>query len=105
MKSHDSPEILIDIQDIKKSFKKHRVQELLVLDQVNFSIAKGDIVAILGKSGSGKSTLLRIIAGLINATSGQVLYRDQPITQPIPGLTMVFQPSAFCFIALVDGVG
>jgi len=82
---------IIQIDNIKKSFQKHRVQELLVLDEVNFDMREGEIIALLGKSGSGKSTLLRIIAGLIAATDGQVLYHGSPIMSPVSGLTMVFQ--------------
>jgi len=82
---------VIEIDNVKKSFRKPGSQELLVLDQVNFQIAEGEIIALLGKSGSGKSTLLRIIAGLIQATDGKVLYHGQPINEPVPGLTMVFQ--------------
>lgn len=82
---------LIQISDIKKSFKKQRQQELLVLDKVNFNIREGEIIALLGRSGSGKSTLLRIIAGLVKPTSGEVIFNDQPIHKPVPGLTMVFQ--------------
>ena len=82
---------IIEVKNIKKSFKKGRKQELLVLDHVNFNLYAGEIVALLGKSGSGKSTLLRIIAGLIAPTSGEVLYQGQPIVQPVQGLTMVFQ--------------
>lgn len=86
-----SNDIVIDVKSIKKSFKKHGSQALLVLDNVNFTINSGEIIAILGKSGSGKSTLLRIIAGLIKSTSGEVLYYGQPIVKPERGLTMVFQ--------------
>lgn len=82
---------LLQVKNIKKAFKKHGAPELLVLDQVNFTIHAGEIVALLGKSGSGKSTLLRIIAGLTQPTSGEVLFRNNPIRQPVPGLTMVFQ--------------
>ncbi|OGO96553.1 MAG: nitrate ABC transporter ATP-binding protein [Coxiella sp. RIFCSPHIGHO2_12_FULL_44_14] len=84
-------EIIIEVNDVKKSFKKPGSQELLVLDHVNFSVRSGEIVAILGKSGSGKSTLLRILAGLIKPTAGEVLYHGQSVQQPRPGLTMVFQ--------------
>ncbi len=87
----DTNSTIIDIQCVKKSFRKHRVQELLVLDEVNFAMRSGEIIALLGKSGSGKSTLLRIIAGLIAATDGKVMYHGQPITAPVDGLTMVFQ--------------
>lgn len=82
---------VIEVKNIKKSFKKQRVQELLVLDNVNFSLNEGEIVALLGRSGSGKSTLLRIIAGLISPTAGEVIYRKKPVIKPEPGLTMVFQ--------------
>lgn len=82
---------IIKIVGVKKSFKKQSTQALLVLDQVNFAMHSGEIVAILGRSGSGKSTLLRIIAGLESPSAGQVLFNDQPIAAPMPGLTMVFQ--------------
>jgi NitT/TauT family transport system ATP-binding protein len=82
---------IIELKGVKKSFIKHRKAELLVLDNVNLSIDEREIVALLGKSGSGKSTLLRIISGLIAPTGGEVLYHGEHITQPIPGLSMVFQ--------------
>jgi NitT/TauT family transport system ATP-binding protein len=87
---------LIQINNIKKSFKKsdHKDQDLLVLDEVNFSLKEGEIVALLGKSGSGKSTLLRIIAGLVKPTKGEVLYRNKPVYGPVQGLSMVFQSFA-----------
>ena len=82
---------ILSAKDIKKSFKKKGAPELLVLDHVNFDVAAGEIIAIIGKSGSGKSTLLRILAGLTNATAGVVSFRGEPIHEPIDGLTMVFQ--------------
>jgi NitT/TauT family transport system ATP-binding protein len=82
---------LLQVNNIKKAFKKRGAPELLVLENVNFTINAGEIVALLGKSGSGKSTLLRIIAGLTPPTSGEVLFHNAPILRPVPGLTMVFQ--------------
>jgi len=70
------------------------VQDLLVLDDINFNLQVGEIVALLGKSGSGKSTLLRIIAGLTTPTSGEITYRGQRVTKPVPGIAMVFQSFA-----------
>lgn len=87
-------EPLIAIENLRKSFKKIGNQELVVLDNVNFKLEKDEIVALLGKSGSGKSTLMRIIAGLIPVTSGTVTYRGKPVTQPVPGIAMVFQSFA-----------
>ena len=82
---------LLSIRDVKKSFQKKSGDALLVLDGVNFDVHEGEIIAILGKSGSGKSTLLRILAGLVPATAGAAHYRNQPIHEPVDGLTMVFQ--------------
>lgn len=82
---------ILSIRNIKKSFKKQGGAELLVLDKVNFDVHAGEIIAILGKSGSGKSTLLRILAGLVDATEGEVRFHDRPIHEPVDGLTMVFQ--------------
>lgn len=84
-------DVLIHVKNVKKAFKKEGSQQLLVLDHVNFDIHANEIIAILGKSGSGKSTLLRIIAGLIETSSGEVLYHDKTIHKPVPGLSMVFQ--------------
>ena len=87
-------EPLIEIIEVKKSFKKSDRQDLLVLDNLNLKLHEGEIVALLGKSGSGKSTLLRIIGGLTKPTAGTVLYHGKPVAGPIPGLAMVFQSFA-----------
>lgn len=85
---------IIEIVNIRKSFKKGDRQELLVLHDINLKMYEGEIIAILGKSGSGKSTLLRIIAGLIEASSGAVYYRGQRVAGPVRGISMVFQTFA-----------
>ena len=54
--------------------------DFLELDDVSFSIEKGEFVAIVGSSGSGKSTLLHIIGGLDNPTSGQVIVDGQNLS-------------------------
>ena len=50
-----------------------------VLENINLTIEKGDLVAISGQSGAGKSTLLHIIASLDDASSGNILYDEKPI--------------------------
>ena len=87
-------ETIIAINKLSKAFRKAASQPLLVLDDVNFELRSGEIVALLGRSGSGKSTLLRIIAGLLAPTTGDVTYRGQPVTKPVPGIAMVFQSFA-----------
>ncbi len=54
---------------------------LVILDDINFSIAGGTSVAILGASGSGKTTLLGLLAGLDEASSGHVLMNDVNLGQ------------------------
>jgi NitT/TauT family transport system ATP-binding protein len=87
-------EPIIQLKNVKKCFTKAEHQDLVVLEDVNFSLNQGEIVAILGKSGSGKSTLLRIIAGLIQPTAGEVLYRGKTVNGPVDGVAMVFQSFA-----------
>ena len=50
-----------------------------VLENIDLTIEKGDLVAISGQSGAGKSTLLHIIASLDEASSGNILYDEKPI--------------------------
>lgn len=88
------PETILAVDHVRKAYKKSAAQELLVLEDIKFSLKKGEIVALLGKSGSGKSTLLRIMAGLVPPTKGHVAYRGERIQGPVPGIAMVFQSFA-----------
>lgn len=85
---------LIELKDVAKGFKSADGSLRTVLEDVDFRLAKGEIVALLGQSGSGKSTLLRIMAGLIPADAGDVRYRGQPLFGPASGIAMVFQSFA-----------
>lgn len=85
---------LIELQGVAKSFRAADGTARSVLESVDFHLADGEIVALLGKSGSGKSTLLRILAGLIPADHGKVEYRQRPIYGPVAGIAMVFQSFA-----------
>jgi putative ABC transport system ATP-binding protein len=64
-------ETILDIKNVSKAYQSAN-HELTVLDNINFSINKGDTVAITGPSGSGKTTLLGLAAGLDRATTGSV---------------------------------
>lgn len=86
--------VLMQLDGIAKSFRSADGAPRIILEGVNFSLAEGEIVALLGKSGSGKSTLLRIMAGLIPADAGRTIYRGKGIHSPAPGIAMVFQSFA-----------
>lgn len=82
---------LIEVKDIRLYFNSGQAK---VLDGLSFTADKGQFVSIVGPSGCGKSTLLRIIAGLVRATSGEVLYLGNEVTEPITGISFVFQDFA-----------
>jgi NitT/TauT family transport system ATP-binding protein len=60
---------------------------LCALDDISFDVSSRDFICFLGPSGSGKTTLLRILAGLLNPSSGQVDFANNHQ----PGIGMVFQ--------------
>ena len=68
---------MIELRDVYKDFGKLRV-----LKGINFTIAKGQVVTLIGPSGSGKSTILRCINLLERPTKGQVFIEGKDITQP-----------------------
>ena len=72
----------------------HRFGALDVLDQVSFTVASGEVVAIVGPSGCGKSTLLSILGGLLQPSEGQAELRGAPPADSLNPLTFVFQDFA-----------
>ena len=85
---------IVELKSVAKSFHSADGSARLVLQDVDFTLNEGEIVALLGQSGSGKSTMLRIMAGLIPADKGQVLYKGLPIYGAARGISMVFQSFA-----------
>jgi len=83
---------LLEARSITKIFGTLRAN-----DDVDFSIQKGEIHALLGENGAGKSTLVKILFGSLQQTSGEVLWNGDPVTVTSPsqaralGIGMVFQ--------------
>ena len=67
----------IKFKDVNFSYKKN----YKVLNNINFSIKRGEKVAIMGPSGTGKTTLLRLICGLLNPSKGKVLVNNKEISK------------------------
>jgi len=88
------PTPILELSGVGKSFRAADGSARPVLDNVDFTLHEGEIVALLGQSGSGKSTMLRILAGLIGADSGQVMYHGMPLHGAARGIRMVFQSFA-----------
>lgn len=75
---------MIDIDNISKHFQSARHRKdapLLALDKVSFTAQRGRILALLGPNGAGKTTLMRIMAGIEQPSSGQVLV-DNRLLEP-----------------------
>ena len=85
---------IVELKSVGKHFRSADGTARSVLEGVDFSLYEGEIVALLGQSGSGKSTMLRIMAGLLQADGGQVLYRGMPLYGTARGIRMVFQSFA-----------
>ena len=71
---------VLQCNNLHKSYREGP-QQLVVLNGVNFSIAAGERVAIVGASGAGKSTLLNMLGGLDMPTSGEVIVAGKPMTR------------------------
>jgi len=101
-----STEALITVEDVFKRFPLPEGKgEFTVLDAVDVTVHRGEVVALLGRSGSGKSTLLRIMAGLIPPSTGEVRNGAQPLRGPNPDVGMVFQSFALLpWLTVIENV-
>ena len=82
----------IELKDVRKSF-----QSLEVIHGIDLAVDDGAFTVFVGPSGCGKSTLLRMIAGLEEVTSGEVLIDGKRCDHLLPsarGMAMVFQSYA-----------
>jgi NitT/TauT family transport system ATP-binding protein len=82
---------VIRLQKVHETFRGRDGAAVEALRDISLDIAPGEFVAIVGASGCGKSTLLRLVAGLVPASSGQVLLDGAPVTEPRTDTAMVFQ--------------
>lgn len=73
--SDNTNEIILEVKDLKKSFGDH-----VVLESINTTVRKGEVIAIIGPSGCGKSTFLRSLNLLETPTEGHVLFHEQDLT-------------------------
>jgi NitT/TauT family transport system ATP-binding protein len=81
---------MIEVLNVAKSFGKGK-ENLKVLEDISFSVNKGEILCLLGASGCGKSTLLRLMGGFDIPDSGSIAMNGSKVCKPTPDAILVFQ--------------
>lgn len=74
---NNSSEKLLEVKKLDFSYENGKP----ILNNINFTIHKGEIVSIVGKNGAGKSTLSNIICGFYDPVAGDILYKGEDLTQ------------------------
>jgi NitT/TauT family transport system ATP-binding protein len=82
--------VILNVRNLGKVFKA-RNKETVALRDVSFTTHRRELLCVVGPSGCGKSTLARILAGLDEQTSGEVLLEGKPVAGPGRDRGMVFQ--------------
>lgn len=88
--ANDARAPLVELKNVCKSYGEGR-SKTSILKDINLDIQEGEFIAIVGFSGSGKTTLVSMIAGLIQADSGELLKNGSAIKEPGPDRGVVFQ--------------
>ncbi|MEU4678855.1 ABC transporter ATP-binding protein [Micromonospora sp. NPDC023737] len=83
-------EVLLDVRAVRKVYEG-RGRSVEAVRDLTFTVARGDLVCVVGPSGAGKTTLLKCIAGLLAPTSGEVVLEGESVDGPPPGMAVVFQ--------------
>lgn len=92
---------MLEIKNLNKIYD----DETDTLKNINLKVEDGQFTCIVGASGSGKSTLLKIIAGLDQPTSGEILLDGVPVKGPSGDRMVMFQESAlFPWLSVIDNV-
>ncbi len=74
-------EHLLELENLTKQFGG-----LLAVDQVNFTMASGEILGLIGPNGAGKTTIFNMITGFHTPTEGEIRFQGEPLVQPLRGL-------------------
>ncbi|WP_037063064.1 ABC transporter ATP-binding protein [Pseudonocardia acaciae] len=96
---------LIEARGVSKTFAGGGGEPLKAVDEVDFEVRAGELVALLGPSGCGKTTLMRVLAGLEPLTTGEIRIDGAPASGPRPDFGMVFQsPTLMPWRSVFDNV-
>ncbi len=81
----------ISFDGVRKVFQGDTPTPVIAIDNIDFSVAQDEFIAIVGPSGCGKSTLLYLLGGFLDLTGGQILVDRKPVVEPGPDRGIVFQ--------------
>jgi NitT/TauT family transport system ATP-binding protein len=81
---------VLDVRGLRVTYGSGE-RAVTAIDDVSFTVQRGEFVCVVGPSGCGKTTLLKTLSGLMAATRGEVLVDTKPVNGPPPGLALVFQ--------------
>ena len=70
---------MIPILEVRNVIKRYPTVTVNAVDGVSFSVPEGICFGLLGPNGAGKTTTIEIMEGILTATSGEVLYRGEPV--------------------------
>jgi NitT/TauT family transport system ATP-binding protein len=99
-----SADAFVQLQDVTHSYGRDD-RKVTALTETNLKIDKGDFVALVGPSGCGKSTILKLVAGLIQASSGYVFIAGREVGAEPVRVGMAFQnPTMLPWLTLRDNV-
>jgi NitT/TauT family transport system ATP-binding protein len=82
---------VISVSGLNKTYATREGAPIYALSDVNLDIAQGEFVTVVGPSGCGKTTLLKILAGILEKSSGRILVNASPIDGPSRQVGVVFQ--------------
>ena len=84
---------ILTLRNVSKAFGSldNGTEEVVAVNNVSLDVNAGEFFSVIGPSGCGKSTLLRIIGGLLDASSGELMVGSEPVKGPHPWVGMVFQ--------------
>jgi NitT/TauT family transport system ATP-binding protein len=93
------------IRNLTRSFVRDDGELLTAIEKIDLTIRQKEFICVLGPSGCGKTTFLRMIAGLDQATSGEIMLDGEQIQGPNPKIGIVFQEySLFPWRNVIDNV-
>lgn len=102
----ENKRVSLRLAHVSKSFEKIETDEVThALNEINLTMESGEFISLVGPSGCGKSTILRLVAGLIQPTTGKLTVDGKTITEPSPERGMVFQkPTLFPWLTVWDNI-